>query len=1225
MRTLFFLCCSIALGFTPENGFSQNAKITIDSDKTVTVEEVFRLIKAQTDYTFIFKSDQFKDHPKVQLEEGVLTVKELLEKSVAKSGYKIGFTKANTILVVPRPNKATLIFPEQDTFMITGTVTNEVGQPLAGASVYVNSQNPNEDFDRSDFAIRGTTTDFEGNFELEVSINYYLIVGYIGFEQFSQQITSKDQTVFQIILKESKNQLDEVVVTGYTSVKRNRTAASSTKIGGKAIERQITLNVASRLEGLSPGLLTTVENADGGEELTFTLRGQSTFDQGGVGQQATRANRAPLIVVDGFPIEGGINSVNPNDIESIDQLQDAAATALWGVRASNGVIVITTKKGGVGRPQFTYSTNLFISEKPNLDDYQVASAADLVDVISEGIQAGQDFDAASGNNRRFLNGVQQVWWDYYNQSGTSPGAPDDPNFAPARDAALAQLSQNDSFREWEDNLLRTSFSTQHNFSVRGGNGAHNYYFSTTYNDIESVEIGDKSNRLNLLLNNDFRFSDKFSANIGVNAVFDNAERNAEGIGTVAVTRSGDQGDASVPRFTSLYNADGSLANVPRRISLPYQDELLSSGAGFLPFSYNPITEMANNDFTTRRRNYRFNIGLQYKLTDWLTADAKGQYETGFNERRAYRNESNYNTRWRINSWLSTDANGFPVYAFPRGGVLDLRQSELNSYTLRGQLLFNKVFNKHHITATIGAEIREYTTDEDYRQLLGYNDQTKQQDVTVDWRFLSNVDRSYRSIIQSFGPRYSNPAAITTVETRQVSSFGNLVYTFDNRYSLNFTIKNDQTNIFGVSARLRTNPLWAVGANWNVTNEKFFNVNWIDNLNIKGSYGIAGNILPGSRAVSVLSVRQGITSNGERGVIGLGLPGNPQLSFERTATTNLALEGNFFGRLFASFEYYDKTSTDLLIPGEINPTLGFRTLIINDGELKNTGFTAVLAGDIVQSEDFTWNTNFNFSYNKNQVVSYDFQFPENAQIYIIRGGEPGGYFEGMPLGVRAAYQWAGLTDTGGSQILDANGNIVRYDSTEFGFGGIEDENALTFTKPFQAPYFGGWTNAFTYKGFTLSALISYKMGHVYKSPYETPFTGITTIHRDVANRWQQPGDEATTDIPYPWFSSFTERANSSSYFDDANIRYKDASFVRLRDITLRYDLNKEVLKRLPFEGISFTAQVRNLGLLWRANKEDIDPDYVPFSGGAFQNQNSFILSRETVSPNKQFVLGLEFQF
>lgn len=1225
MRTFLFLFCATVFGFTPKNSFSQNVKIVIDNDKTVTVDEVFNLIKKQTEFSFFYRSDLFNNLPKVKLKKGVISANELLKQSINIKDFSFEFDNDNEISIT---KKTASEKKNQETFTITGVVTDETGQPLVGASVIVTSNNPKEYEGQSpDFLVRGTTTDFDGKFTLEVTLNHYLFVTYIGFKPFDQHIVSKEQTSYQITLVESKNKLEEVVVTGYTNIKRNRTAASSTKIKGEAISRQKTLNVSSRLEGLSPGLLTTVENGDGGEELTFVLRGQGTFDQQGANQEVTRANRAPLIVVDGFPIEGGINSVNPNDIESIDQLQDAAATALWGVRASNGVIVITTKKGKAGKPKFSYSTNLFISDKPNLDDYQVANSGVLVDVISEGIQAGQDSNVNGSNtNQRFLNGVQQVWWDYYNQSGTAPGDPDDPAFATARDAALAQLSQNDSFREWEDALLRSGISTQHNFSVRGGGLSHSYYFSMAYNDIESVEKGDKSNRVNLLLNNNFRFTDKFKGNIGINAVFDDADRNSEGIATVASSRTGEFGDPSVPRFTSLFNQDGSLSNIPRRISLPYQEDLMNTGVGFLPFSYNPITETANNDFTTRGRNYRFSLGLQYDFTDWLTADIKGQYETGFTERRAYRNERSYVTRWNINSWLSTDADGFPVYAFPRGGILDLRQSELNSYTLRGQLGFDKIFDKHHITATIGAEIREYSTDEDYRQLLGYNDQTKQQNLNINWGFLANEGGAYTSIINPRGPSHDNPARITAVETRQISSFGNLVYTYDNRYSLNFTIKRDQTNIFGVSARLRANPLWAMGANWNITNEDFFNVKWIDNLNLKGSYGIAGNILPGSRAISVLSTRVGSLSTGGFGTVGTGLPGNASLTFERTATTNLALEGRFFDRLFASFEYYQKKSTDLLIPGQINPTLGFSSLIINNGELENTGFTAVLSGDVIRTNDFTWNTNFNFSYNKNQVVAYDFQTDINALNYIRSGGQPGGYFEGMPLGVRAVYQWAGLTETGGSQILDANGDILRYDAPGLGFFGTEDENVLTFTKPLQAPYFGGWTNSFSYKGFTISALLSYKMGHVYKDPYNQPLGREVTIHRDVVNRWQEAGDEANTNIPYPWFSDSAERFVSNGYFSDADIRYKDASFIRLRDITLRYDLSKDILKKIPFDGISITAQARNLGLIWRANDNDVDPDYVPFSGGALSSTgNPFILSRETVGPNKQFIFGLEFQF
>ena len=835
---------------------------------------------------------------------------------------------------------------------------------------------------------------------------------------------------------------------------------------------------------------------------------------------------------------------------------------------------------------------------------------------------------------QYLNAHQQIWWDFYQ----SAQAPED---EASRDAALEVLRGNDVLKDYEEFLLRNAVSHQHNFSMRGGSDAYRYYFSTTYNDIESPEVGDESSRVNLLMNNTFGLSKKFEASLGVNIVFDNAKFNAEGIAMLGRSRPGFT-EPSLARFDALYNEDGTLANIPRSYSNSFRDRTVASDQGFLNWDYSPISEIKNKDYTSEGANYRINLGLKYDVLDWVSAEIKGQYEIGSTERRDYRNESAFLTRHEINRFITLDDDGFPVYQFPRGGVLDLNRSNMYNYTARTQINLDKRIDLvHQVTATVGAEIREVETNRDVRQLIGYNDVSKFQNVNVNWRELLNMDRSMTSIVLPGGrsgtPVHTNPAMISFTKTRNLSTFANLVYTYNDKYSLNLNVKRDQSNIFGVSARLRANPLWSIGGNWDVKKEEFFNADWAGRLNVRASYGVSGNLTPLARAIPIVATRQ--LRFLPSGVSSIGRPGNPNLTHEKTAAVNIAVDAQLFNRINATVEYYNKRSTDLLIPAEINPTYGFSTLTINEGELSNKGITVQLSGDVVRSGDFAWNTNFNFTYNVNEVVKYNFQGDSVAFDFIRDGGSPGGYFEGLPLGVQAVYRWAGLTsDTipgngvndggGGSQIYNAEGEIVRFDDPNFGFRGITDINALAYTRSFQAPYFGGWTNSVSWKGLTLSALIVYKMGHVFRKPTNVfPQSGSARLHQSIADRWKEEGDEASTDIPTAEHASGRNGRNLIPYFDDADIQIADASFIRLRDVTLRYDLSRKIIgNKLPFTGISLTAQARNLGMLWKANDDNIDPEYIPFTGGALSVSGSpFVLSRQKTGPDRQFVLGIEVNF
>ncbi|UJH67042.1 TonB-dependent receptor [Allomuricauda sp. SCSIO 65647] len=350
MKTLIFLCCTAVFSIVPKHVLSQNAKIRIDTDKEFTVDEVFDLIMEQTDYTFIYQVDAFENYPKVHLKKGIIEADDLLQKSLSKGEFEFRFTSNNTI-VVKRKSKQVLSEPAQQTFKIQGKIIDKDGQPLPGITVIISKYPPTKNAAPSkDFLIRGTATDFDGSFEIEAELNHYLIATAIGYENHVERI-STEQTTYTITLKESLSKLNEVVIVGYGAVKKKDLTGSISNIkGSELVANAVSApTVDEMLSGRLSGVFVTQNSGAPGAGATINIRGLSSIN----------GDNQPLYVIDGVPIvitprdagslsverENPLLAIPPRDIESVDILKDASSAAIYGARAANGVVIVTTKRG----------------------------------------------------------------------------------------------------------------------------------------------------------------------------------------------------------------------------------------------------------------------------------------------------------------------------------------------------------------------------------------------------------------------------------------------------------------------------------------------------------------------------------------------------------------------------------------------------------------------------------------------------------------------------------------------------------------------------------------------------------------------------------------------------------------------------------------------------------------------------------------------------------------
>ena len=1174
MRAFIFLLCTTVFSFNTSNVISQNAKIKIDADETLTVDEVFDLIMDQTDYKFIYQMGIFKDFPRINVKKGIIRANKLLQKSLSAGNLNTVVTADNTILIIEKTR-----IDQKLQQQVSGKVTDETGLPVPGATVMIKG------------TTTGTSTNFDGNYTLKVPFpENVLVFSFLGFE--TQEISVESNTTIDVVLKKDNQELEEVVLvsTGFQTIAKERATGSFAFIDEEGLEQRITTNLTDRLEGLVPGL--TVKQ-DGRIE----IRGQGTLF----------GDSNPLVVVDGFPLESDISTINPSDIQTITVLKDAAAASIYGAQAANGVIVITThkvrKNSGVKIEASVYKTITF---KNDFDDLQYESAADRVELELSGMQyrADNGWLSTSGYNLRpyVVNSpIEEVFLRNYFQGDSGF----DQSFAYStgeRDAILDQLRNTNGFAQIEKYLMRDAVLNQFNISLRQGGENNQFYGSLTYNSDQTTLIGNNSDRIIANLKNTLQLSEKVRLQLGANIVYSSGENNSPlALGTRSFLYDWSP-------YKALVDDSGNRIqyNQINFLEVPKKD-----AQGYLPHTYSPLDVLDENDNTSSTLATRLSATLDMEIIDGLVFTSKFQYE-----RNHVKSEQHYkitHPKWRekVNSYtLYDDADGSLTYQLPMGGRLVGNKGETFAWIARNQLAYDKSFQdgKHAISVLGGMETRKFSTYTNTYQLLGYDENTLTSGV-YDIDGLINYSPDIRTWY-GFGNFWeADVDRVTDYQKRDVSYFGNASYIYDGKYILSASGRLDQANIYGLDTSARDNFLWSSGFSWALSKENFFDVSWVDKLTLRATYGVNGNRpAPGQTSFLTGRVRYSWFVENEL-AISLTNPANPGLKSEKVKAFNLGLDYRLFnGKLNGSLEYYNKNSTELIGQKEINPTNGWSSAFVNYAELKNSGIELNLNAKIISTDNFDWRTTFNFSKNTNEITEVDLE--PSWSGHLLNPFSSGGYLiKGEPLGRLYAYRWGGLDENGKPQIIDGAGATIGWQearSRGFDKDLFEDQGTTI------APYYGGWNNTFKYKNFRLNILLTYKFGHKMKA--FRGFDGAALYYATSANltgafiadRWRQPGDEATTDVP--GFDIFDFSAyRYYTYYKNSNINTLSANYIRLTDVNLSYDISS-LLKNNPFDRLTINLQGKNLWL-WTANDENIDPE-ANFNGVLrFPRSKSFVIGIE----------------
>jgi len=994
-----------------------------------------------------------------------------------------------------------------------------------------------------------TISDNKGSFEINCAADS-LRITHVNFVPLSISLKNKNGLAGAIRLQPLVKQLDEVQVnTGYQSLPKERATGSFEKINNQLFNQQVSTNVMERLEWIANGMYT--DRKTNQLSTNYTIRGLSTI----------KGPRAPLVIVDNFPYEGDLNNINPNDVESITILKDAAASSIWGTRAGNGVIVITTKKARFSQPlRVEVNSNISIAEKPGLFYYNNIGPSDFIDVEQFLYSKGYFNSMITSSSRPVLSPVVELLIKKANGTLTAADA----------DAKINALRSHDLRDDFDKYMYQPAVNKQYAVNLRGGSNNIAYLFSAGY-DNNTGSLNDKYNRSSFRSENSFRISSKLQLTTSITYSQSNSKDGRIGYGTISTA------NGRPPMYTRLTDDAGNPVAVIKQYRQPYLDT--AGGGKLLNWNYYPIDEHNHLSNTNRIQSLIGDLSINYKIIKGLSADIKYQYQNQNSNTTTLYDQESFSARNMINSYSQLNrATGVVTYKVPKGGILNNSNSQLTSHNIRGQLNLSRLWTKHEITAIAGTEIRETNTTGNSGTTYGYNSDI----LTFSSVDYANTYPNYVTGSSSFIP---SGISFNDKLNRSVSFYGNAAYTFNSKYSFTISGRRDASNLFGVHTNDKWTPLWSAGTGWDISKEKFYHFKPVPYLKFRATYGFSGNADPGNAAVSVISYQANSTYT-LAPTARIDQFGNPDLRWEKVGMLNIGVDFNAFaGRLQGSVEYYHKKAKDLFGSAAVDYTaVATYRLERNVATMKANGWDISL-NSVNLKGAVGWTSNLNFSINKDEVV--DYYLTNKQALNYVGGGIAISALQGRPVYAVYSYRWAGLDPVNGDPRGYINGAVSKDYNSFTGTNYLVD--SLVYNGPAFPTKFGSFGNTITWKNFSLTARLAYKFGYYFmrSSINYTNLFGSRQGNGDYSLRWQQTGDELNTNVPSMVYPAVARR---DQFYGGSEVLVEKGDHIRLQYVTLSYDLKNLKYKWLPFSTFNFYVNANNLGIIWRANNHGIDPDY-----------------------------------
>lgn len=996
---------------------------------------------------------------------------------------------AGGIMAFPLPTMAEQAVQNvQQAGVVKGQVTDKNGDGVIGATVKVKD------------AQAGTVTDYNGNFSLNVQKAGTLVVSYIGY--LTKEIAFTPGQTLNITIEEDATALDEVVVVGYGVQKKSDVTGSVTSINKDRLSKLPVTNVLQAVQGAAAGVTISQGSSIPGDAPSALVRGRNSINAG----------TGPYIVVDGIPISksgGSLNDINPGDIESMEILKDASATAIYGTNGANGVILITTKHGKEGKPSVSYN----------------------------GYVGFETF----AHKMDFCDG-QQITQRYKDYVAQNPGETMYNDFVKNQNEADAQAAGRET--DWlYDMVSQTGIIHDHNVTVNGGAEKIKYFISGDYMSQKGVLKGFNYKRYSMRMNIDADVTDYLK--IGTNSYIVSHNRDGGRVNFMMA-------EAMSP-YGKVYEDDGSYCIYPM-----YTESLF----------FNPMRDI-NQDHERRQWNINLNAYAELNFGNIWKPLTGLTYKFNFGYSFVPKRENYYNGAEQ------NDPNGYG-YIF---------NAETQSRTVENILTYAKDIQKHHFDIT----------------LLYASSRKKYHDNTATGAKFINDELLWHNL----GGGGTQTAKSYTDLYKTVSQMGRLNYSYDSRYLFTFTVRRDGSSVFGADNKYGTFPSVALG--WNIANEKFMEkADWLNNLKLRLSYGKAGNEAIGVYETLAKMSNSALTMDGQSAtaLYPSSRMGNSGLGWETTKTFNIGIDFGFLNnRINGNIDFYTSTTTDLLLQRNLPKVSGYSNVYMNMGKTANKGLEITINSKNIVTKDFTWGTNLVWSWNKNEIK--DLYGDEKSDI----GNR---WFIGEPISVIYDYEMVGIwqkdeIDRGDHLNWDPQaqpGDVKLRDVN--GDGKIDPNDDKTIQGQTTPKWIGGLTNTFTYKNLSLSIFIQTVQGLKRNNSL------LGTASDEMGRR------NSTTEVGY-WtesnpsneFRSLSKTSNRWGYQFPC-----DASFTRIKDVTLSYQFPAQITNALRISALTVYASARNLATFtsWKG----WDPEADITQRGWDRYENNYPMT-------KSYVFGLNVTF
>ena len=1175
MKLFMILMCCFTFSLSA-NSFAQQEKVNLDL-RDVSIKTLFSEIQRQTKLHFIFSSEQANRLDKLTVKATDETVKSVLDRIFEGTGFSYTFRDDIIMVRFEGEQAAQQVKKEME---IRGVVKDKNGDPLPGVTVLVGG------------TTLGTATDGKGEFLLKVpeQESVALHFSFVGMKT-RELVFKKGQQPLTVVMEEDSESIEEIVVTGYQQIEKRNLTSSVVTVKTSELQTIGASSIEQMLQGVVPGLSVVNTSASPGAAPKIRIRGTATI----------AGNADPLWVLDGVILENSvpvtaadlnspdvvnmfnsvIGGINPNDIESITVLKDASATAIYGTRAANGVIVVTTKKGKANSFNISYQHTSSISIRPHYDDFDLLNSKERVALAWENYEDG--LSLWGGTYADGISGLEGLLNSY----------------------ALGQISKDqlntmvnkleEVNTDWFKILFRNAYTQTHNLSVSGGTEKTNYYISLNYNGEEGVDKASEYKNYGGMV----KLNTQLFQGVNMGAIVQVDRRDRE------------MYHSSLDLFNYAVRSSRAIPLREDNGDLHYYIGSVSGRASKI----NVLNELANSGNESTQTDAKGIVNLTVNLYKGLKYEGLFSYASSHSTARDYATEKTaYVATIRGYGYGEGSEDNVKKSPLPYGGVYNETTYEQRSSLIRNGLTYKgSLMDDLSIDVLLGQEFRNTNYKGLTSNIYGY--------------FHDRGNTFYEPALgESTGHLKRNKTTRNLVDRSNISYYGVISAMYDNRYVLNANIRFDGSNLFGSNPKYRYLPLWSVSGRWIISNESFLSDNTlISNLALRASYGLRGNIVEDS---SPSIIAAALPPNAVTGLFEMEIQQapNPDLKWETTASFNAGLEIALFdNRLSLDIDYYLDKSKDLIAYKGVSSVSGFSGKYVNYANVTNQGLDVALSGTILKSKDWNWTAAFNMGYVKNEVT----KSKSTAQTkYLVQSVyTPGEVYEGKPVNGMFSYRFAKLDGKGMPMFYDKDGNVLGVDSDEIVNFPYDIEN-LKYEGTRDPMLSGGLNTRVAYKNVSLSMLFAFGLKNVVRLPsraYVSAPNSDENANSSIKDRWRPGQDNTGKTIPAlssgdGLIMTADDNFYATDWYNLSDATVVPGDYLRFRNLMIEYRLplrwvNKVVIGDKKLSSVTLKFQAQNLFVLADKRLKGYDPETINYTTNAY---GSLPLART-------FTLGLNVNF